>query len=101
MRIAVFGASGPTGQLVCLQALAADMQVRAVTRRPGAFPLGYPRLEACRAEVTGSDDAQAGTVSLSPYHVTDPAGCRVGTLKRLNTFVTAIMSSSVASPASS
>jgi hypothetical protein len=47
------------------------------------------------------DAAQAGTVSLSSYHVTDPAGCRVGTLKRLNTFVTAIMSSSVARPDSS
>ena len=56
MKIAVFGANGPTGQLVCLQALAGDMQVRAVTRRLGAFPLGYPRLEACRAEVTANDD---------------------------------------------
>jgi putative NADH-flavin reductase len=56
MKIAVFGANGPTGQLVCLQALAAETQVRAVTRRPGAFPLRYPRLEACRADVTGTDD---------------------------------------------
>jgi nucleoside-diphosphate-sugar epimerase len=56
MRIAVFGANGPTGQIVCQQALAADMQVLAVTRRPGAFPVSDPRLEACHAEVTGNDD---------------------------------------------
>ena len=50
MRIAVFGANGPTGRLLTGQALAAGHQVAAVTRQPDSFPLRHDRLE-----VVGSD----------------------------------------------
>jgi uncharacterized protein YbjT (DUF2867 family) len=56
MRIIVFGANGPTGRLLCRQALAQDHDVVAVTRRPDAFGFGHPALT-----VTGADvhDAEA------------------------------------------
>ncbi|MGW1092923.1 NAD(P)H-binding protein, partial [Streptomyces sp. NPDC002596] len=38
MRIAVFGANGPTGRRLTDQALAAGHEVVAVTRRPGSLP---------------------------------------------------------------
>ncbi|MEU3227249.1 NAD(P)H-binding protein [Streptomyces sp. NPDC006976] len=38
MRIAVFGANGPTGRHLTDQALAAGHEVVAVTRRPGSLP---------------------------------------------------------------
>ncbi|MFE4646783.1 NAD(P)-dependent oxidoreductase, partial [Streptomyces sp. NPDC056730] len=38
MRIAVFGANGPTGRHLTGQALAAGHEVVAVTRRPGSLP---------------------------------------------------------------
>ncbi|MEU4222650.1 NAD(P)H-binding protein [Nonomuraea sp. NPDC026600] len=51
MRIAVFGANGPTGRLLTDQALAAGHQVAAVTRQPGSFPLRHHRLEVVGADV--------------------------------------------------
>lgn len=51
MRIAVFGANGPTGRLVTGQALAAGHQVTAVTRQPGSFPLHHDRLKVFGADV--------------------------------------------------
>ncbi|ACZ87381.1 NAD(P)-dependent oxidoreductase [Streptosporangium roseum] len=51
MRIAVFGANGPTGRLVTGQALAAGHQVAAVTRQPDSFPLHHDRLEVVGADV--------------------------------------------------
>ncbi|MCT2593867.1 NAD(P)H-binding protein [Streptomyces sp. N2-109] len=51
MRIAVFGANGPTGRLLTGQALAAGHQVAAVTRQPDAFPLHHDRLEVVGADV--------------------------------------------------
>ncbi|RKN39256.1 hypothetical protein D7294_22055 [Streptomyces hoynatensis] len=38
MRLAVFGANGPTGRLLTGQALAAGHRVTAVTRQPHALP---------------------------------------------------------------
>ncbi|MER7334639.1 MULTISPECIES: NAD(P)H-binding protein [unclassified Micromonospora] len=51
MRIAVFGANGPTGRLLAGQALAAGHQVTAVTRQPDSFPLRHDRLEVVGADV--------------------------------------------------
>ncbi|WP_433381697.1 NAD(P)-dependent oxidoreductase [Actinoplanes sp. CA-142083] len=51
MRIAIFGANGPTGRLLTGQALAAWHRVAAVTRHPGSFPLRHDRLEVLGADV--------------------------------------------------
>lgn len=51
MRIAVFGANGPTGRLLTDQALAAGHRVAAVTRRPDSFPLHHDRLDVVGADV--------------------------------------------------
>jgi putative NADH-flavin reductase len=51
MRIAVFGANGPTGRLLTDQALAAGHQVAAVTRQPDSFPLRHERLAVVGADV--------------------------------------------------
>ncbi|RRS01368.1 NAD(P)-dependent oxidoreductase [Glycomyces terrestris] len=51
MRIAVFGAGGPSGRLLTGQALAAGHHVAAVTRRPDLFPLRHDRLEVVGADV--------------------------------------------------
>jgi putative NADH-flavin reductase len=45
MRIAVFGANGPTGRLLTGQALTAGHHVVAATRHPEQFPLTHERLE--------------------------------------------------------
>ncbi|SOB80048.1 Putative NADH-flavin reductase [Sphingomonas guangdongensis] len=52
MKLAVFGASGPTGLQVVRQALAAGHDVCAVTRRPEAFPMHDPGLTVAAADVT-------------------------------------------------
>ena len=44
MKLVVFGANGPTGQLSTKQALAEGHAVTAVTRHPEAFPLRDARL---------------------------------------------------------
>lgn len=51
MKIAVFGANGPTGRLLTRQALAEDHEVVAFTRRPDAFPIDHPRLEIAGGDV--------------------------------------------------
>lgn len=55
MKIAVFGANGPSGQLICRQALDAGHHVVAVTRQPGAFPVSHPNLTAVQADVGAED----------------------------------------------
>ena len=54
MNIAVFGANGPTGQLLCLQALAAGHHVKAASRRADAFAVAYPNFQPVRADVASS-----------------------------------------------
>jgi putative NADH-flavin reductase len=44
VHIAIFGASGRTGQILTLQALAAGHTVTALVRRPEVFPLRDPHL---------------------------------------------------------
>ena len=51
MRIAIFGANGPTGRLLTAQALDAGHQVVAATRRPDEFPLVHPALEVVGVDV--------------------------------------------------
>src|SRR5216683_1018211 len=51
MKIVVFGANGPTGQLVTKQALAEGHTVTAVTRHPETFPLRHVRLQVLRGDV--------------------------------------------------
>lgn len=51
MRIAIFGANGPTGRLLTARALDAGHQVVAATRRPEAFPLRHGRLDVHAADV--------------------------------------------------
>lgn len=51
MRIAVFGANGPTGRLLTGQALAAGHHVVAATRNPDTFPLAHERLEVDTTDV--------------------------------------------------
>ena len=51
MNLAVFGASGPTGQLVTKQALAAGHIVTAVTRHPETFPLRHEHLQVLYGDV--------------------------------------------------
>lgn len=51
MRIAVFGANGPTGRLLTARALDAGHDVVAATRRPESFPLVHDRLEVRAVDV--------------------------------------------------
>lgn len=51
MNIVVFGANGPTGQLVTKQALAKGHAVTAVTRHPETFPLRHECLQVMRGDV--------------------------------------------------
>ncbi|MFG2651419.1 NAD(P)-dependent oxidoreductase [Streptomyces sp. NPDC048436] len=63
MRIAIFGANGPTGGHLTDQALAAGHQVVAVTRRPGSLT-ARPGLDVAVADATDPaavDAAIAGT----------------------------------------
>jgi putative NADH-flavin reductase len=57
MRVAIFGANGPTGRLLTAQALAAGHQVTAVTRHPGDIP---PRPGLRVAEADATDTGAAG-----------------------------------------
>lgn len=51
MKIAIFGANGPTGLELCRQALAAGHTVTAAMRRPDEFPLQDPALAVVRVNV--------------------------------------------------
>jgi putative NADH-flavin reductase len=62
MRIAIFGANGPTGRVLTAQALASGYDVTAVTRRPDEFPLAHAALRVVGADVY---DATAVDAALS------------------------------------
>lgn len=51
MKLAIFGANGPVGLLLTQQALDERHTVRAVTRRPGAFPIEAEGLEVFAGDV--------------------------------------------------
>jgi uncharacterized protein YbjT (DUF2867 family) len=51
MKIAVFGANGPTGRLLTRMALDEGHDVVAFTRHPGGFPIEGPRLEVAGGDV--------------------------------------------------
>jgi putative NADH-flavin reductase len=54
MKLAVFGANGPTGRLLTQRALDEDHNVVAFTRRPEDFPVEHPRLEVVPGDVHDS-----------------------------------------------
>jgi putative NADH-flavin reductase len=51
MRLAVFGANGPTGRLLTQLALDEDHDVVAFTRHPDAFPIEHQRLEIAAGDI--------------------------------------------------
>ena len=51
MKLAVFGANGPTGRLLTQLALDEDHDVVAFTRHPDAFPIEHRRLEVVAGDV--------------------------------------------------
>ena len=51
MKLAVFGANGPTGRLLTRLALDEDHAVVAVTRHPDAFPVEHRRLKVAPGDV--------------------------------------------------
>lgn len=51
MNIAIFGANGPTGQILTRQALAAGHAVTAVTRHPETFPIEHACLQVMGGDV--------------------------------------------------
>jgi putative NADH-flavin reductase len=54
MKLAVFGANGPTGRLLTQMAVDEGHDVVAFTRRPDAFPFEHPRLEVAGGDVHDS-----------------------------------------------
>jgi len=54
MKLAVFGANGPTGRLLTQLALDDDHDVVAFTRHPDAFPIEHRRLEVAGGDVHDS-----------------------------------------------
>lgn len=58
MKIAIFGANGPTGRILTRQALDAGHAVTAVTRNPGEFPLDAPGLTVVGADVYNSEEVE-------------------------------------------
>jgi putative NADH-flavin reductase len=64
MKIAVFGANGPTGRLLTQLALDEHHHIVAFTRHPDVFPIEHPRLEVTAGDVhdaTAVASAIAGT----------------------------------------
>jgi uncharacterized protein YbjT (DUF2867 family) len=51
MKIAVFGANGPTGRHLTQLALDEDHDVVAFTRHPDGFPIEHPRLDVAAGDV--------------------------------------------------
>jgi putative NADH-flavin reductase len=51
MKIALFGANGPTGRLLTQMALDQDHRVVAFTRRPDAFPIEHRHLQVVGGDV--------------------------------------------------
>lgn len=75
MKLVVFGANGPTGQLLTKQALVEGHTVTAVTRHPETFPFQHERLQVIRGDVfdlasveqaVGGQDAVLSTLGV-PY----------------------------------
>src|SRR4051794_28196073 len=56
MRVAIFGAHGPTGQLLTRDILDAGHDAIAITRRPDAYPFTDPRLTVTGADATSATD---------------------------------------------
>jgi putative NADH-flavin reductase len=54
MKVAIFGANGPTGRLLTEQALGAGHDVVAATRHPEQFPIRHARLHVAAADVYDS-----------------------------------------------
>jgi uncharacterized protein YbjT (DUF2867 family) len=69
MKLAVFGANGPTGRLLTKLALDEDHDVVAFTRHPDAFPIEHRRLQVVAgdvhdsAAVAGAMDGTDGVLS--------------------------------------
>jgi putative NADH-flavin reductase len=61
MKLAVFGANGPTGRLLTKLALDEDHDVVAFTRHPDAFPIEHRRLQVVAGDVHDSA-AVAGAI---------------------------------------
>lgn len=55
MRIAVFGANGPTGRLLTAQSLAAGHNTVVLTRHPDTFPLHDARLRVVGGDILEQD----------------------------------------------
>jgi nucleoside-diphosphate-sugar epimerase len=55
MKIAVFGANGPTGRLLTQRALDGDHDLVAFTRHPDAFPIEHRRLQVAGGDVHDPD----------------------------------------------
>jgi putative NADH-flavin reductase len=64
MKLAVFGANGPTGRLLTQLALDEDHDVVAFTRRPEAFPIEHRRLEVAGGDVHDSAAVAAAIVGV-------------------------------------
>lgn len=73
MKIAVFGANGPTGRVLVEDALARGHAINAVTRHPSEFPLNHERLQVVRADVTD------GTSLLDTIRACDAVASVLGT----------------------
>jgi uncharacterized protein YbjT (DUF2867 family) len=56
MKLLVLGATGPTGQIVVDQALAAGHSVRALVRTPGKLTATHPELEVITGQATDPAD---------------------------------------------
>jgi uncharacterized protein YbjT (DUF2867 family) len=55
MKLAVFGANGPTGRILTRLALGDGHQVMAFTRRPDGFPIQHPGLRVVGGDVQDPD----------------------------------------------
>lgn len=58
-KIALFGASGKTGQEFLKLALAAGYSVKALARNPASLPINTPRLEVIKGDVLNPQDVNA------------------------------------------
>lgn len=56
MRLVIFGANGPVGNLLTQQALSEGHEVSAVTRHPETFPIQHERLIVLFGDVFNADD---------------------------------------------
>jgi putative NADH-flavin reductase len=72
MRLAVFGANGPTGRLLTQLALDEDHDVVAFTRHPEAFPIEHRRLQV------DAGDVHDGTAVASTIEETDAVVSTLG-----------------------